>query len=314
MKTAVLAILVQTALLLVLAPLVSGIIKNWKAKLQNRQGPRVWQPYLDLRKFLRKDMVISEHTSWVFSFAPYVVFITALLAGLLVPMLTEQAPLSLFGGVLAFVGLLALGRFFLALGGLDPASAFGGMGSSREMTIAAIAEPALMLAIFTVAIAARTTDLSGIVQASLGPDWSWLNPMHVLAFAALFIVLLAETGRIPIDNPATHLELTMIHEAMLLEYSGRYLALMEWGAAVKQLVLMTLLANVFFPFGIADSMTAAALGQSLLAYLAKLVLLGGIVVVVETTNAKLRLFRVPDLLSAAFVLAALALFSTFLFQ
>jgi len=250
----------------------------------------------------------------VFSFAPYVVFITALLAGLLVPMLTEQAPLSLFGGVLAFVGLLALGRFFLALGGLDPASAFGGMGSSREMTIAAIAEPALMLAIFTVAIAARTTDLSGIVRASLGPDWSWLNPMHVLAFAALFIVLLAETGRIPIDNPATHLELTMIHEAMLLEYSGRYLALMEWGAAIKQLVLMTLLANVFFPYAIADGMTAAALGPSLLAYLAKLVLLSGIVVVVETTNAKLRLFRVPDLLSAAFVLAALALFSTFLFQ
>jgi formate hydrogenlyase subunit 4 len=138
--------------------------------------------------------------------------------------------------------------------------------------------------------------------------------MHVLAFAALFIVLLAETGRIPIDNPATHLELTMIHEAMLLEYSGRYLALMEWGAAIKQLVLMTLLANVFFPFGIADGMTAAALGQSLLAYLAKLVLLAGIVAVVETTNAKLRLFRVPDLLSAAFVLAALALFSTFLFQ
>jgi len=314
MKTAALALLLQTALLLGLAPLVSGIIKNWKAKLQNRQGPRVWQPYLDLRKFLRKDMVISEHTSWVFSFAPYVVFLTALLAGLLVPTVTEQAPLSLFGGVLAFVGLLALGRFFLALGGLDPGSAFGGMGSSREMTIAAIAEPALMLAIFTVAIAARTTDLSGIVRASLGPDWSWLNPMHVLAFAAMFIVLLAETCRLPVDNPATHLELTMIHEAMLLEYSGRYLAFMEWGAAVKQLVLMTLIANVFFPFGIADTMTADALGLSLLAYLAKLVLLAGIVVVVETTNAKLRLFRVPDLLSAAFVVAALALFSTFLFQ
>ncbi|HTZ20232.1 MAG TPA: NADH-quinone oxidoreductase subunit H [Opitutaceae bacterium] len=314
MKTAALALLLQTALLLGLAPLVSGIIKNWKAKLQNRQGPRVWQPYLDLRKFLRKDMVVSEHASWVFAFAPYVVFLTALLAGLLVPMLTEQAPLSLFGGVLAFVGLLALGRFFLALGGLDPASAFGGMGSSREMTIAAIAEPALMLAIFTVAIAARTTDLSRMVHASLGPEWSWLNPMHVLAFAALFIVLLAETGRIPVDNPATHLELTMIHEAMLLEYSGRYLAFMEWGAAVKQLVLMTLLANVFFPFGIAGNLTADALGLSLLAYLAKLILIAGIVVVVETTNAKLRLFRVPDLLSAAFVLAALALFSTFLFQ
>jgi formate hydrogenlyase subunit 4 len=300
-------------LLLALSPLITGVIKNWKARLQNRRGPRVWQPYLDLWKFFRKDMVISEHASWIFSFAPHVVFVTALLAGLMVPMVTVQAPLSLFGGVLALVGLLALGRFFLALGGLDPASAFGGMGSSREMTIAAIAEPALMLAIFTVAIAAGSTDLSRIVAATLGPDWSLLSPMHVLAFAALFIVLLAETGRIPVDNPATHLELTMIHEAMLLEYSGRYLALMEWGASIKQLVLMTLLVNVFFPFGLASA-APADLGLSMLAYLAKLLLVAGIVVIVETTNAKLRLFRVPDLLSAAFVLAGLALLSTFLFQ
>ena len=314
MKPDALAIILQTVLLLLLAPLVSGLVRNWKAKLQNRRGPRIWQVYLDLGKFFRKDMVISEHASWVFSFAPHVVFFTAVLAGLLVPMVTVQAPLSLFGGVLALVGLLALGRFFLALGGLDPGSAFGGMGSSREMTIAAIAEPALMLAIFTVAIAAGSTDLSRIVAATLGPDWRLLNPMHVLAFAALFIVLLAETGRIPVDNPATHLELTMIHEAMLLEYSGRNLAFMEWGASVKQLVLMTLLVNVFLPFGLAPDTSSAALGLGLLAYLAKLLVLAGIVVVVETTNAKLRLFRVPDLLSAAFVLAGLALFSTFLFQ
>jgi formate hydrogenlyase subunit 4 len=314
MKPDITAIILQTGLLLLLAPLVSGLIKNWKAKLQNRRGPRIWQVYLDLWKFCRKDMVISEHASWVFSFAPHVVFVTAVLAGLLVPMVTVQAPLSLFGGVLALVGLLALGRFFLALGGLDPGSAFGGMGSSREMTIAAIAEPALMLAIFTVAIAAGSTDLSRIVAATLGPGWRLLNPMHVLAFAALFVVLLAETGRLPVDNPATHLELTMIHEAMLLEYSGRNLAFMEWGASLKQLVLMTLLVNVFLPFGLATDTTPAALGLGLLAYLAKLLVLAGIVVVVETTNAKLRLFRVPDLLSAAFVLAALALFSTFLFQ
>jgi formate hydrogenlyase subunit 4 len=307
------AIILQTVLLLALAPLITGIIKNWKARLQNRRGPPVWQLYLDLRKFFGKDMVISEHASWVFSFAPYVVFVTALLAGLLMPMLTVQAPLSLFGGALALVGLLALGRFFLALGGLDPASTFGGMGSSREMTIAAIAEPALMLAVFTMAIAAGSTDLSRIVAATLGPNWSLLSPMHVLAFAALFIVLLAETGRIPVDNPATHLELTMIHEAMLLEYSGRYLALMEWGASIKQLVLMTLLVNVFFPFGLAVA-APAGLGFSLLAYVAKLLVVSGFVVIVETTNAKLRLFRVPDLLSAAFVLAGLSLLSTFLFQ
>jgi formate hydrogenlyase subunit 4 len=307
-------ILSQTILLLLLAPLLSGCIRNWKAKLQNRRGARIWQPYADLIKFFRKDMVISEHTSWIFSFAPYVVFITALVAGLLVPMVTVQAPLSLFGDVLALVGLLALGRFFLALGGLDPGSAFGGMGSSREMTIAAIAEPAMMLAIFTVAISAGSTDISHIVQVAQSPAWKVLNPTHVMAFAALFIVLLAETGRIPVDNPSTHLELTMIHEAMLLEYSGRYLALMEWGASIKQLVLMTLLVNIFFPIGMATVATAAALGIGALVYAGKLILIAAAVMVVETTNAKLRLFRVPDLLSAAFVLGTLALLSTFLFQ
>jgi formate hydrogenlyase subunit 4 len=308
-------IALQTLLLLALAPLLTGCIRNWKAKLQNRRGARVWQPFLDLVKFLRKDMVISEHASWIFWAMPYVLFISTLLAGLMVPMVIASAPLSLFGGALALVGLLALGRFFLALGGLDPASAFGGMGSSREMTIAAVAEPALMLAIFTVAITAdRSTNLSQMVMAAQGPTWRLLNPAHVLAFAALFIVLLAETGRIPVDNPATHLELTMIHEAMILEYSGRYLALIEWAASVKQLILMALLVNIFFPVGITSQVSAQAIGLSLVWFVAKLLALSGAVVLVETTNAKLRLFRVPDLLSAAFILATLALLSTFLFK
>ena len=314
MREQVTAVLLQMLFLLLLGPLVSGCIKNWKAKLQNRRGPRIWQPYFDLLKFLRKDMVISEHASWVFSVTPYVLFLTALCAGLLVPMVSAQAPMSLFGGALALVGLLALGRFFLALGGLDPASAFGGMGSSREMTVSAVAEPAMMLAIFTVAITAGSTDLSHIVEASQGPTWKLLNPAHVLAFAALFIVLLAETGRIPVDNPATHLELTMIHEAMMLEYSGRYLALMEWGASIKQLVLMTILVNVFAPVGLAAYWTPESLAFGLAVLVIKLLALAAAVVVVETTNAKLRLFRVPDLLSAAFILATLALVSTFLFR
>jgi formate hydrogenlyase subunit 4 len=305
---------VQTALLLALAPLVSGCIKNWKAKLQNRRGPRIWQPYFDIAKYLHKDMVISEHASWVFPVAPYVVFVTSLLVGLMVPLLTVQAPLGLFGGALAVIGLLALGRFFLALGGLDPASAFGGMGSSREMTLSAIAEPALVLAIFTVAITAGSTDLSRIVAAGRESNFSLLNPAHLMAFAALFIVLLAETGRVPVDNPATHLELTMIHEAMLLEYSGRYLALMEWGASIKQLVLMTVLVNIFLPVGLAVDRSAASLAIAGGAFLLKIFALSGAVVLVETVNAKLRLFRVPDLLSAAFVLAMLGLLSTFLFQ
>ncbi|MBI5394559.1 MAG: NADH-quinone oxidoreductase subunit H [Verrucomicrobia bacterium] len=314
MKLDLLAILAQTALLLLLAPLLSGLIKNWKAKLQNRRGAPVWQPYFDLAKFLRKDMVISEHASWIFTATPYVVFLTALLVGLMVPMLTAHAPLDLFGGALAVIGLLALGRFFLALGGLDPASAFGGMGSSREMTLSAIAEPAMMLSIFTLAITAGSTNLSQIVLAGQGPGWKFLDPAHALAFAAMFIVLLAETGRIPVDNPATHLELTMIHEAMLLEYSGRYLAFIEWGASIKQLVLMALLANIFFPVGLAADTTPAAVGLGLLWFVGKLLVLAGVVVVVEFTNAKLRLFRVPDLLSAAFILATLALVSTFLFR
>src|SRR6266487_1423144 len=309
-----LEIVMQTILLLALAPLLSGLIKNWKAKLQNRRGPRIWQPWFDIAKFLRKDMVISEHVSWVFSVTPYVLFLTALCAGLLVPMVTARAPMSLFGGALALVGLLALGRFFLALGALDPASAFGGMGSSREMTLSAIAEPAMMLAIFTVATTAGSTNLTQIVLASQGPGWRFLDPAHTLAFAAMFIVLLAETGRIPVDNPATHLELTMIHEAMLLEYSGRYLAFIEWGASIKQLVLMALLVNLFMPLGLAVDGSVASLGLALGVFLFKIVVLSGAVVVVETVIAKLRLFRVPDLLSAAFVLATLALLSTFLFQ
>ena len=312
--TSYLAILFQTVLLLALSPLLTGLIRNWKAKLQNRRGPRPWQPYLDLAKFLRKDMVISEHASWIFRVMPYILFTSTLLAGLMMPLVSAPAPLSLFGGVLAFVGLLALGRFFLALGGLDPASAFGGMGSSREMTIAAIAEPALMLAVFTVAITAQSTNLSQMLLAAQGPTWKLLNPAHVLAFAALFIVLLAETGRIPVDNPATHLELTMIHEAMILEYSGRYLALIEWSASLKQLILMALLVNIFFPLGVTTSFSASALGLSFAWFVGKLLALAAAVVLVETTNAKLRLFLVPDLLSAAFILAALALLSTFLFQ
>ncbi len=306
--------LVQTILLLLLAPLVTGCIRNWKAKLQNRRGPRFWQPYFDLVKFLGKDRVVSEHASWLFTVTPYVVFASSLLVGLMVPMVSLDAPLGPLGGALTVIGLLALGRFFLALAGLDPASAFGGMGSSREMTLSAIAEPALMLCMLTMAIQAGSTDLSRIVRAAQSPGWQWLNPTHGLAFVALFIVLLAETGRVPVDNPATHLELTMIHEAMLLEYSGPHLAILEWAASIKQLVLMALLANIFFPLGFTPSVNDIVAPLGLVCFTGKLLFLSGAVVLVETSNAKLRLFRVPDLLSAAFVLAVLALMSTFLFQ
>lgn len=309
----VIAALLQLALLLGLAPLVTGVIRRLKANLQMRQGPDVLQPYQDLYKLLRKGMVIPDTASWIFSATPYVVFGATATAGLMIPMLHTAAPLSLFGGVLAIIYLLGLGRFFLALGALDAGTPFGGMGSSREMTLSAISEPAMMLAIFTVAIAAGTTNLSELAGAAVGQSWRFLAPSQILAFAALFIVLLAETGRIPVDNPATHLELTMIHEAMILEYSGPYLALLEWGAAVKQLLLMTLLINVFFPFGLSTGWNLFALILSLFLYALKLLLLSVAVVLVESTNAKMRLFRIPELLSMAFVLGALALVSSFIF-
>jgi formate hydrogenlyase subunit 4 len=307
------AVVSQMAVVLFLSPFLTGFSRMLKARLQTRRGPTVFQLYRDLHKLLRKQMVIPDTASWLFAVTPYVLFVTTLLAGLLIPAISAEAPLSLFGDALAVVYLLALGRFFLALGGLDTGSSFGGLGSSREMTISAIAEPALMLAVFTVALGAGSTNLSTAAQAAVGQSWRFLAPSQMLAFAALFIVLIAETGRIPVDNPATHLELTMIHEAMILEYSGPYLALIEWSAAMKQLVLMTLLVNVFFPFGLNAGWEPTATLLSLAAFLAKLMLLMVAVVLVETTNAKLRLFRVPELLAVAFVLSALALISTFLF-
>jgi formate hydrogenlyase subunit 4 len=312
--TALLPLLIQLALLLTIAPLACGFIRTAKARLQIRIGPGILQPYRDLHKLLRKGMVIPDTASWLFHAAPYVVFLSTLVAGLMVPMIAADAPLSLLGGVLAVVYLLGLGRYFLALGGLDTGSSFGGLGSSREMTISALAEPAMMLAVFTVAIGVSSTNLSVVAQEALGQSWRFLAPSQMLAFAALLIVLIAETGRIPVDNPATHLELTMIHEAMILEYSGPYLALIEWGAWLKQLVLMTLLVNTFFPFGLSPAWTGGAgLLASLGWYVVKVLLLSAVVVLIETTNAKMRLFRVPELLAVAFVLGALALISSFLF-
>jgi formate hydrogenlyase subunit 4 len=238
---------------------------------------------------------------------PYVLFTSTLMAGLMMPLVNVSAPLSLFGGALAFVGLLALGRFFLALGGLDPASAFGGMGSSREMTIAAVAEPALMLAIFTVAITAGSTNLSQMLMAAQGPTWKLLNPAHVLAFAALFIVLLAETGRIPVDNPATHLELTMIHEAMILEYSGRHLALIEWASCLKLFAYSCLGIALFFPFGISEAADPASLAVAGFMLIIKLALGGFLLALSETLSAKMRIFRAPEFLGTAFLLAVLAM-------
>lgn len=313
MMLSAVAAMLQALLLLLASPLITGLIRTAKARLQNRLGPSPLQPYRDLHKLLRKGVVEPETASAVFTAAPFVVFAATLLAGLLIPTVAASAPLSQFGGVLTLVYLLALGRFFLALAALDTGSSFGGMGSSREMTIAALAEPALMMAVFTAALSAGSTDPGRMAQVAIFEGWRFLAPSQMLAFAALFIVLLAETGRIPVDNPATHLELTMIHEAMILEYSGPWLGLIEWSAWIKQMVLLTLLANLFFPFTLASGAGVMELLAAAGLYLLKILALAGAVVVVETTNAKMRLFRVPELLAVAFVLGALALISTFLF-
>jgi formate hydrogenlyase subunit 4 len=303
--------LLQAAALLALAPLVRGAIKKMKAAFQNRQGPPLLQGYYDLAKLLRKEPVRSEVAGWVFVAGPRVYFATALAAATLVPVVLAGAPLEAAGGILVLVGLLALGRFALAAAALDSGSPFGGMGSSREMTVSALAEPALMLGLFTVALWGGSLNLGELVRTTAERGLS-AHPSDLLAAAALFIVLIAEAGRVPVDNPATHLELTMIHEAMVLEYSGADLALVEWAAALKELLFMTVLVNIFLPVSLALRVGALALVAAAFLYLAKLLLLAVTLTLVEVTNAKLRLFRVPELMATSLGLGFLALAIRFL--
>ncbi len=304
----------QALLALILAPGLVGLIRWLKARLQSRRGAPPWQPYFELRKLLGKETVVSTNASWLFRFTPYLVFASTAAVTLLVPLVAAPLPFDAAGDLLVVVYLLLLGTFFLALAGLDPGTTFGGMGASREMTIAAIAEPTLALAIFSLALGAGSTNLGRIVTQTLAHPGAVINPGHLLAFAALFIVTLAETGRLPVDNPSTHLELTMIHEAMVLEYSGRYLALIEWAASLKLLIFLSLLANLFAPWGLATALSPAALGLAAAAWVAKLAALSIAIALIETRVAKLRLFRVPELLGASFVLALLAATSSFLLK
>ncbi len=302
----------QTVLALLLAPGLVGLIRWLKARLQNRRGAPVWQPYLELRKLFAKEVVVSSNASWLFRAAPFVVFASTVAVAFLVPVLAVPSPFDPVGDLLVVVYLLLLGTFFLALAGLDPGSAFGGMGSSREMTVAALSEPTVALAIFALALGAGSTNLGQIVARTMADPAAAVSPGYLLAFGALFVVTLAENGRLPVDNPATHLELTMIHEAMILEYSGRYLALIEWAAWLKVLLFFSLLGNLFVPWGVATVLTWAALGWALATLLAKLVVLAVALAVFETRVAKLRLFRVPELLAVSFVLAVLAITVSFL--
>ena len=300
------AAVLQAAGLLAVAPLLRVGIKKMKARMQTRKGPPLLQGYYDLAKLLRKETVRSEVASWVYTLGPRLYFAAAVAATTLVPVLIAAAPLEGAGGILGLVGILALGRFALAAAALDTASPFGGMGSSREMTIAALAEPALMLGLFTSALAAGSLDLGAVVRSELVPGVLF-RPSDILALSGLFLVLIAETGRIPVDNPATHLELTMIHEAMVLEYSGPDLALVEWASALKELLYITLLIDLFVPLGIATTVAAAPLALSAAAWAAKVVVFGVVITLVESTNAKLRLFRVPELVAVSLGLGFIGL-------
>lgn len=301
----------QGAGMLAAAPLLRGLIKKMKAAMQMRQGPPLLQGYYDLAKLLRKETVRSETASWVYVVGPRLYFAAALAATTLVPVLVAMAPLEGAGGILGLVGILALGRFALAAAALDTGSPFGGMGSSREMTIAALAEPALMLGLFTSALAFGSMDLGAIVRAGLDPGILF-RPSDVFALSGLFVVLIAETGRIPVDNPATHLELTMIHEAMVLEYSGPDLALVEWASAVKELLYITVLIDLFMSVGIATTVAAVPLLIALAAWAGKVFAFAVVITLVESTNAKLRLFRVPELVAVSLGLGFLALAIRFL--
>lgn len=296
----------QTSAFVAAAPLLAGWIKRVKCHLQNRAAPSLLQPYRDIAKLMRKDMVIADNASWLFRWTPYVVFGAMLLAAAAVPLVALGLPTGAIADVIVIVGFFALARFFTALAGLDIGTAFGGMGSSREMTVAALAEPAMLMAVFTLSMTATSTNLFTAVQHVLDAGLV-LRPSFLFALAGLAMVAVAETGRVPVDNPATHLELTMIHEAMILEYSGRYLALIEWAAQIKLMIYAVLIANIFFPWGIARELAPQALALGVAAIAAKLAGLAVLLVVWETVLAKMRLFRVPQFLGFAFLLSLLGM-------
>ena len=297
--------LAQAGLVLALAPLLSGLTRRIRARLLRRRGPPIVQPYRDLLKLIRKQPVIAAHASWLFRAAPYVILAATWMAAALVPTFASGLRLSATADLIVIVALLGTARFLLALAALDVGTAFGGIGASREMLFASLAEPAMLMAVFTLSLFAGSTELSSI-SATLQTAGAGINISLALALVALLIVSLGENGRIPVDNPATHLELTMVHEAMLLEYSGRHLAVMELAATVKLLLYLSLISCVFMPWGTA--IAAAGLPSyavGLAAYLLKLAALGSLLAVFEVAVAKMRVFRVPEFLGIALMLGLL---------
>jgi formate hydrogenlyase subunit 4 len=295
----------QMILVLLLAPLVNGLIRKIKARLLRRQGPPVLQPYRDLARLLRKETVLADNASWLFRAAPYLIFAATWVAAALVPTFATGLLFNWTADLIAIVALLGSARFFLALAGMDVGTSFGGIGSSREVMIASLAEPAMIMIVFSLALLVGSTQLSNIAQFMISPNVG-LRVTLGLAFISLVMVGIAENARIPVDNPATHLELTMVHEAMVLEYSGRYLALIELAASLKLLLYLSLIACLFLPWGmvpVRSGWAAYILGGA--TYAAKLAVGCFALALFETAIAKMRVFRVPTFLGAALMLGLL---------
>jgi formate hydrogenlyase subunit 4 len=305
--------LAQVAVLLFVAPLFAGWVKMLKCWFQGRTSPSIFQPFRDIRKLFAKDVTLAENASWIFRFTPYLVFGVSVMAGGIIPILSRDLPLSATADVIALVALFAIARFFTALAGMDIGTAFGGMGSSREMTIASLAEPAMLMAVFAVSLVGKSTSLSQM-SSVIAQGHSLLRPSLVFALLAFILIALAETGRVPVDNPATHLELTMIHEAMILEYSGRHLALIEWAGMMKLFLFVVLGIASFFPWGIAPHGDLASIAVALLSLLLKLGLVGIGLVLIETGMAKMRIFRITEFLGSAFLFATIGMMSYFMLE
>jgi formate hydrogenlyase subunit 4 len=296
----------QMALVVLLAPLLTGFIRKLKARLLRRRGPSMLQPYRDLLRLLRKEVVLADNASWLFRATPYLIFAATWVAAAIIPTFATGLIFSWTADLIAIIALLGSARFFLALAGMDVGTSFGGIGSSREVMIATLAEPSMLLIIFTLALVAGSTQLSTIAAFMTSPQVG-LRVSLAIALIALVIVAIAENARIPVDNPATHLELTMVHEAMVLEYSGRHLAMIELAASLKLLLYISLIACIFVPWKLATvGAEPAAYLAGVIAYLAKLAAGGALLALFETATAKMRVFRVPEFLGAALMLALLA--------
>jgi len=296
----------QMLLVLLLAPLLTGLVRKVKARLLLRRGPPLIQPYRDLVRLLRKEVVLADNASWLFRVTPYLIFAATWVAASLVPTFRTGLLFSWSADLIAIIALLGSARFFLALAGLDVGTSFGGIGASREVMIASLAEPAMIMIVFTVALIAGSTQLSTMAGFLVSSEVG-LRVSLGLALVALIMVAIAENARIPVDNPATHLELTMVHEAMVLEYSGRHLALIELSASLKLLLYLSLIACLFVPWGLVPSGAAAGmLGIGIAAYIGKLAVGGSLLALFETSIAKMRVFRVPEFLGAALMLGLLA--------